>query len=299
MTPDPIAEELGKHGEKLSRAEARLELLEEAKRPDQISAAVERGLPADWTHAEEATWRKFTPFRSRWPELTELDRRVAELEARQAEVHAELNRLREREQAAPAAHSAALAAWIADGEKGPRPESELPKIKQEIEERQADYDALKVVVGRALDEKVAFVQKHRPRLVREADKHVERTYEHLLALVDELLQVREQLSVDRRHAVWSRIFPAQEAMIEPPATVCGGNPTPLRAAGLSQSMAPAQLEALLRADAEWLRNAVTREQQARILGTDVRLLGTDTGWRDTQEEKGKQNKKIDEWLRSR
>jgi hypothetical protein len=300
VTPnDPVIEELGRHANDLGTIKAKVERLEEAQKPNQIDAAVERGLPADWTRAEEATWRKFTPFRSRWPELTELDRRVAELEARRGEVHAELNHLRDREQAAPAAHSAALAAWIADGEKGPRPESELPKIKQEIEEREADYHALQVVVGRTLDEKVAFVQRHRKRLVGEADEHVEQTYQRYLAQIAELLETREQLGVDRRHAVWARIYPGAEAMVEPPATVCGGNPKPLRQAGLSQSMAPAQLAALLRADAEWLRHALTREQQARITNTDPRLLDSDTRWVDTPEEKARRAQRTHEWAQRR
>jgi len=175
MTPpiDPLAEELGRHGEELSRASARLDLLEEAKRPNQIDAAVERGLPADWMTAEQNVWKRLSPFHGKWPKVVEFDTRVAEVEMRQAEVLAELNQLRDRAQAAPAAHQQALAEWQLGGQQGPRPESEQEQLERRIKELQADYEALTVAVGRVLDEKTSYVEANRRRLIKEADEQTE------------------------------------------------------------------------------------------------------------------------------
>jgi hypothetical protein len=66
------------------------------------------------------------------PDVAELDQRVAELDARREEVSAQLASLHHELANAPQTDADALARWIADGERGQRPESIQPTLEQEI-----------------------------------------------------------------------------------------------------------------------------------------------------------------------
>ena len=64
----------------------------------------------------------------------------------------------------------ALAEWqLTDGKKR-RPEPSAPAIEREIEEKKADRDAAIAARDRVYEDKAAFVEKNRRRLIREADK---------------------------------------------------------------------------------------------------------------------------------
>jgi hypothetical protein len=122
----------------------------------------------------------------------------------QSQVSAELQQLHDRELAAPAADAERLAAWQLDGERGDRPGPTLPAIKREIAERQADHEALTVAIGRVLDEKASYVDQHRRKLTRDADKDVEQAHRRYLELIEELVASREELSGLHRQAIWAR-----------------------------------------------------------------------------------------------
>jgi hypothetical protein len=77
---------------------------------------------------------------------------------RQGEIGDELQELHQRAHAAPAAHQQALAEWQLGGQRGPRPESERPKLEGRIKGLQADYEAVTIAIGRTLDDKVAYVE---------------------------------------------------------------------------------------------------------------------------------------------
>ena len=58
-----------------------------------------------------STFKRFSPTRNRWPEIAEFDRRVDELERRQASVNDELDALKEQHRAAVLADRERLAAF--------------------------------------------------------------------------------------------------------------------------------------------------------------------------------------------
>jgi hypothetical protein len=108
---------------------------------DQVETAREHGLPRDLVAVEESIWKRLSPFKNRWPEITEFDMRVAELEQRQAEIQSELADLHARANAAPDLDAAALADWELSNRKGPRPAPTLPDIQDEIKQRQSSWEA--------------------------------------------------------------------------------------------------------------------------------------------------------------
>jgi hypothetical protein len=277
--------------ERVRNVEARL-------RTDQVETAQQHGLPSNVAAVEEGVWKRLSPFRNRWPEVTQFDMRVAELEMRQGQVSAELQQLHDRELAAPAADAERLAAWQLDGERGDRPEATLPAIKREMAERQADHEALTVAIGRVLDEKTHYVDQHRRKLTRDADKDVEQAHRRYLELIEELVATREELSGKRRNAIWARLYPRQEAMVEPPAGLVGGHPQTHKKFGLGRVYQAGEIAELLRLDASWLREAQTREQHAAIEGYDPRQP-PNTIWSDDPAERAKRNKQASEWLHSR
>jgi hypothetical protein len=75
VTPtDPSSRDVAReHHQKLGRVEARLGSLEEKGRPDQATAAAERGWPADWMTAEQNVWKRLSPFHGKWPKVTEVE----------------------------------------------------------------------------------------------------------------------------------------------------------------------------------------------------------------------------------
>jgi hypothetical protein len=51
-----------------------------------------------------------------------------------------------------------LAEWQLVGQRGPRPESEQPKLEGRIKGLQADSEAVTIAIGRTLDDEVAYVE---------------------------------------------------------------------------------------------------------------------------------------------
>jgi hypothetical protein len=276
----------------------RLRNIEDRLRKDQVQTAADHGLPRDLVAVEQSVWKRYSPFANKWPEVVEYDMRVAELEHRQSQVAAELQNLHDRELAAPAADAERLAVWQLDGERGDRPEPMLPAIKQEIAERQADHEALTVAIGRVLDQKAIYVDQHRGKLTRDADKRVEQAHRRYLELIEELVATRDELSGLRRAAIWARLYPRQEAMIEPPAGLVGGHSQTHKRYGLGRVYQLNEIAELLRLDASWLREAQTVEQHAAIEGYDPRQpRGVE--WSDDPEVKARKARRMAEWASRR
>ncbi|CAN5710062.1 hypothetical protein BH20ACT14_BH20ACT14_15990 [soil metagenome] len=228
-----------------------------------------------------STFKRFSPTRNRWPEIAEFDRRVDELERRQASVNDELDALKEQHRASALADRERLAAWVAD-ENGQRPEPTAPATEKRIEELEANRDALVLAVLRLLDEKAAHVEKHRRRLGRDAAKATERAVERYKGLLSELEQARTEAMDARRAELWAALFPAELAIHDVGgALVLGGRTLRSVPWYISQTSAESVLT-LLQADAEWIRNAQTADQRAEIEGTDPRH-DPDTVWADSPE----------------
>ena len=242
----------------------RVQAVEGRLRENQVETIDRAGLPADLVSVETNVWRRLSPTRNRWPEIAAFDEQVAELEQRQAAKGAELVALRDRELAAPAADADRLASWQLDGEQGPRPEPELPRIREQIERRREEWEALSRATERVLADKAEYIAKHRPPLVKDADSHADEAHRRYRDLIDQAAEARAELFAMRRAAVWARLYPGEQAGRETPDTFCGGRAKPLRAMGLEATVAPHRVLAAMRADADWLREAATPEQKALI-----------------------------------
>ena len=252
-------------------------------RTSQVEEVARAGLPADLVATEQSVWKRLTPGRNPWPQVAAFDERVAGLEQRQAAVADELRELRERELAAPARDHERLAEWELGDRKGLRPEPELPAIRERIELLQAEWEGLTRAAARVLDEKGEYVEKHRGRLVKEADGHTERAHRRYLELIDALAEARADLFATRRAAVWARLFPAEQSARDVADTFAGGRRRPLEAMGLAAAVAAERVLDGLRADADWLREAATPEQHAEMEGRDVRHDRGRAYWTDTEE----------------
>lgn len=291
---DPILEKLAALDQDVGTLKAKDELRAEKERKSQVELAVERALPADLVATETNVWRRFSPFRDRWPDIAKFDERVAALEMRQAAVADDLRELHKRARVAPDRDAEALAEWELRGRQGDRPEPSLPTIEKRLQELKDEREGLDRAVARVLHEKASYVQRHRRRLKKEARGDVEEATKRYLQLIDELAAAREDLRSRRRNEVWASLYPGGEAMAEPPDSLAGGRKKPLQQAGFTGPVAPDRLFDALRADADWLREACTNEQAAAIAGVDPRHR-PGTVWVDDPGEKRKRAERMAQW----
>ncbi len=213
--------------------------------------------------------KRFSPVRNRWPEVAEFDRRVEELEQRQASLTDELQALSEQHRASVIADKQTLAEWVAS-ENGKRPEPTAPATEQRIEELEANQDALSHAVIGVLDQKAAFVEKHRRRLQRDAAKATEQAaarYEHLLS---ELEAARTEALEARRSQLWAQLFPSELVTQDVESRLLLGGLRLNEIPWTKDRIEIEQVLAVLRADAAWTRQAQTPAQRAEIEGTDPR-----------------------------
>ncbi len=216
------------------------------------------------------------PARRRWPELADIDRRIQDIEGRQAAVSAERQQLEERRATAPAIDSQALAQWHHDGATGERPEPSLPGIEAGIARCVADYEALTLAADKVLTEKVAFVEKHRARLVKEAERGAEEASARYARLLAEAEEARGDALAARETVVWAKLFPS-EALLRQPQTrlLAGGLQRGAAPLGLNTQLEAAALYAALKVDAEWVATAMSREQRAALDGAGEHVARVD------------------------
>ena len=131
------------------------------------------------------------------------------------------------------------------------------------------------------------MEKHRKRLVREAEKHVDATHERVLRLLNELRQARQELADLRAVAVWASTYPDPAAAQEPPTQlVAGGLRKPVEQhLGINPHVQVHRLLDLLTDDTEWLKTAATPDQKKLITGvTDTSAnVHEQAVWQDTDE----------------
>jgi hypothetical protein len=203
---------------------------------------------------EQSMLARISPrHRNRWPELVAIDERWQECDRRQEEIRASLTDLHARRQRAEAEHAHALALWMVASQQDPKPVSEAKALDDAITEGGAALAAQDVLRDRILEERIAFVEKHRKRLVRDAERETERAKERYLALVGELEQRREEVVGLRHTAVWAACYPsATLASMAPSHTLVGGRlrETEQHLPGMKGNLPVHNVLALLRADAE-------------------------------------------------
>lgn len=238
------------------------------------------GMPRDLAAAETSVFQRFSP-RRRWTELKQFDERADALQARQSTITQERDALHRQRANAPAADADRLGAWHLNSEQGARPEPTVPVIVEDIERANADLDGLTRAVAVVLQEKTAHVQKHRDRLVQQADRAVQDAHGRLVGLVAQLEAARGDLAELRAAAVWAAVYPSEAAMRPAQDTLlAGGQAKPLSRLGLTSQVNVDRLWAVLRADADWLATAASPEQRAAMEGRDPRDKGGAT-WAET------------------
>ena len=229
-----------------------------------------------------SVFKRFSPTRNRWPEVAEFDRRVEELEQRQASLTDELQALEEQHRALLATDKHILSEWLSSENGKQRPEPTAPAVEQRIEELKANRDALSHAVLRVLDEKAAFVEKHRRRLQKDASKAVSQAVERYQHLLDQVEQARSEALEARRSQLWADLYPSELVTQDVESRLLLGG---LRVKEIPWTKDRIEIEEVmivLRADAEWTRQAQTRAQRAELSGTDPRLEGAAT-WADSPE----------------
>ncbi len=243
---------------------------------------IDRG---DLGRAERSSLLRFMPRRA--PGISDLDRldeHIAELEQRHRAATQDVADLRLALANAPTAAAQALAQWELDARKGERPAPQAPALEAQLADAEATRDGLEAATDELLERKASFVEKHRGRLVADADAEVDAAHLHLVGLVDQLQAARAELVTRRSVALWARLFPDPVTAHQPQF--------PLLATGLAKPVQaalgqPLRLEAdrvlgLLREDAKHLRDAITAQQRAVLDGRDPNRPDG-AGWADTDE----------------
>lgn len=238
--------------------------------------------------------RRFNPLRNRWPELREIDARITELDLKKHGLFQRIEELGQRRILAPQRDEARLADWFAAGSKGDRPPLEVTQLEEEIASTQADLAALEQLTERAYAEKVAFVTRHRRRLVKDAARETESARDRYLTLVGELEQARDELVATRQTEVWASIYPSDTLVSQPPTlALCGGLLRPVEEAipGLKHQLPAHAVLKLLRSDATHLSTVSTVDQAAEIQSTTAGVLtGRGALWAGSEEDLERQQR---------
>jgi len=158
---------------------------------------------------EERARRSSRPKSRRWRGLGKFDDKIDELNRKLEDARQERQRAEERVQGAPEADARSLAAWIAGGERGKRPEATLYERQRERDAAQLTLDALQRTLDEALEERLRYVERHRDKMLADAQKDVEARRARLLAHVQELPALRQELLDARDLLTWTATYPDQ------------------------------------------------------------------------------------------
>ena len=230
-------------------------------------------------------YRRFSPRRNRWQDVARFDERAGELERRVAALTQEIDRLQVRRREAGKADRNALTEWQLQGGQGPRPEPTVPAIEREIEERTTDRDAASQAIERVYEEKERYVDKHRKRLEREAQKWARAAHGRMADALDAYERAREELVEAREAQLWAALYPSELAQTTPNWTqLATGLRKPVEGTlGVKTVVTAANVVAALRADADVLREVTTQDQAAALRSvTTAELTGRVAEWQEGQ-----------------
>lgn len=242
---------------------------------------------------EQSMLARISPrHRNRWPDLLEIDERWEDCDRRQEEIRASLNDLHTRRQRAETEHADALAAWMIAGQQGSRPMSEAKALDDAIADAAAEHDAVDRLRDTILEERIAFMNKHRKRLVRDADEETQRARERYVEAIAEVERVRAELIGLRETTVWASLYPSDTLRsFAPSHALAGGGRRASERRGFQTAVpAPAVFD-LLRDDAEHLTTVATAEQAAAIDGVSrAALMGDEAMWAGSDEDRERQKR---------
>ena len=230
--------------------------------------------------------RRLSPRRNRWPELVELDQRVGELEQRHAAATERRREVTAQLANAPLLDADRRGAWELAGRKGAEPLSTIPALEKSAAALEAEAAGLLAAVDRVLEQRQAFIEKHRERLAADAEQAANAKHAELSARIDEAERAREELTELRESVLWARCYGTELAGRHPTWRLfAGGLARPVRdTLGIDVQLEYRRLLDAVRADANWLLSAATAEQRAALEGRDPRTP-PGTVWEDTDEGK--------------
>lgn len=168
-----------------------------------------------------------------------------------------------------------LADWVAHGSKGATPDSEVAFREEKIKDLQRRLEGVNYQIVRVLGEKASHVERHRPRLVKDASKATAAAERRYAELIDEAERARQEAVELREAELWALTFPeVRQGEEQIPPGVAGNLRAPLKKAGIDHALEPGSVFDLLREDAGWIPGAVKPELKEK-LGAGARPGGVD------------------------
>jgi hypothetical protein len=210
---------------------------------------------------EENALRSSTPPRSFWPDLDRYQEHITRIDQRGLELQARHQGLQEEIRRAEEADREALADVALDPEK-PRPEPTVPKLEAELEAVRREQDALRLARTKVLAEKARWVERHRKKLVKEADAEAARHEQRIHALADEFEQERNALVAARQTTIWAACFgtPAASEAVPTAILMCGLAGPTKQALNTDVQLAAERIVQAVHLDAKVLRGVGSPEQ---------------------------------------
>jgi hypothetical protein len=162
-----------------------------------------------------------------------------------------------------------LAKWLADGEKGERPQATIYERERERDAARLLLEAVTIELDEAINRRVLHVERHRPKMIADVRQDLDAAHAALLAHVRELPALRQALVDCRETLLWAASFPeATEAYGFPTAMALGLRKPVQRTLGTSARVEYRVLVEALEEDVAALASAFSAEQKQR-LGLDT------------------------------
>ena len=143
--------------------------------------------------SEQSWLARLSPRRNRWPDLADIDVRIADLDRRQQQLHDTLIDLQRRRTVADDDYAGRMAAWMAAGQVDAKPQSEVTSLDDAIAEARAERQAIDQLRADVLTERIDLVAKHRKRLVADAEQETQRAHYRYLDAIAEAERARDEL----------------------------------------------------------------------------------------------------------
>lgn len=223
------------------------------------------GMPVDLITAEESALRRLSPRRNRWQSVAAFDEQVAELEGQAQRLTSEMQAQHELLSQSKQKDRDRLADFVANGSQGATPESEVTSREERIDDLQRRLEGVNHQIVRVLGEKASHVERHRPRLVKDASKATAAAERRYAELIDEAERARQEAVELREAELWALTFPeVRQGEEQIPPGVAGNLRAPLKKAGFDHALEPGSVFDVLRADAGWIPSAAKPELKQKL-----------------------------------
>jgi len=258
--------------------------------PPDPRAGLGRGLLS----AEQGTWARLNPRRSRWPELNRIDEKVNGLDQRRAGLVDELAVVNEQRATAEQRHADQLATWFQDGQRGERPGSDATVLDERLLDLRAEHAAVETLSEKALGEKIDFVKRNRRSLAKTAATEVQEARGAYEEAIDALERTRDDLIAARGNELWTLAYPSEALNVTAPTHSLAGGVKSVNnrwLPGLTSDIQAAALLGLLRDDGQYIATMTTVDLKAASLGIRPALLDdAQAFWGGSEEDLARQER---------